>query len=139
MPYVTQKPKYFQQRNAVFLQFHIASSLSQDIWLVTVKTNNEMLSSVRGAQKIYCNLKLCIFLITSSEFVQHHCTHIPTCNHQWRHSLFSFTVCDQTLHLQNIHKHKISLLPSCNITYHHNYAHCNTAILLVEMQHSLPF
>jgi len=138
-PRVTQRPKHFQQCNAVFLQFHIASTLSQGIWLVTVKTNIEMPFPVTGAQEMCCNLNLCNFLITSSEFIQHHCAHFTICSHQWSHSFFSFTVCDQTLHLQNIHKHKISLLPSCNITYHHNYAHCTTTILLVEMQHSLPF
>ena len=139
MPHVTQRPKHFQKCNRVFLQFYIASLLSQDIWLVTVKTNIEMLSSLTGVQEMCCNLNLCNFLITSSAFIQHHCAHFTICSHQWSHSFFSFTVCDQALHLQNIHKYKIYLLPSCNITYNHNYANCTTTILLVEMQHTLPF
>ena len=139
MPHVTQRPKHFQQCKAVLLKFQIASLLSQDIWLVAVKTNIEMLSSLTGAQEMCCNLKLYKFLITSSEFIQYHCSHIPICSHPWTNSFFSFTVCDQALHLQNIHKYKIYLLPSCNITYNHNYANCTTTILLVEMQHTLPF
>jgi len=137
-PRETQRPKLFQQCHTVFLQFNILSSLLQDIWLVTVKTNIEILSSVKGAQEMRCTLKLCNFLITSSAFMQHHCAHIPICCHPWSHSFFSFTVCDQALYLQNMHKHKISLLQSCNITYHHNYTPYTTANLLLYVQHPLP-
>jgi hypothetical protein len=120
MPHVTKRTKLFRQCTAVIFQFHIVSSLPQDIWLVAVKTNIEMLSSVTGAQEMCCNLKLCNFLITRSAFMQHHCGHTPICSHLWSHSFFSYTVSDQALYLQNMHKHKISLLPSYNITYYHS-------------------
>jgi len=51
MPHVTQRSKIFQQYNAVILQFHITSSLSQDTWLVAIKTNIQILHFVVGAQE----------------------------------------------------------------------------------------
>jgi hypothetical protein len=113
-------------------------SLSQDIWLVAVKPNIEMLSSVTGAQEMCCNLKLCNFLIPSFACMQHHCAHIPICSHPWSQSFFSYTVRDQALYLQNMHNHKIFLLPRFNITYHHNYTQYTTAVLLLYVQHALP-
>jgi hypothetical protein len=60
--------------------------------------------------------------------VQHHCTEIIIYRNLWSHSFFTYTVHDQALQLQNKHRHNIPLLPFCNITYHHNYTQCTTAV-----------
>jgi hypothetical protein len=88
LPRVTQRPILFHQFNTVILQFHILSSLAQDIGLVAVKTNSQILYYVTGAQEIPCYLKFCNFLITSSAFMQHHSAHIPICSHPCSHSFF---------------------------------------------------
>jgi hypothetical protein len=67
--------------------------------------------------------------------VQHHCTEIHIYSHLWSHSFFTYIVHDQALQLQNMHRHNIPLLPFCNITYHHNYTQCTTAVLLLHVQH----
>jgi arabinogalactan endo-1,4-beta-galactosidase len=124
----------------VFLQFLVTSSLSQDTWLVAVKTNVQILYYVTGAQEICCNLKLCTLLINSSAFIQQHCAHIPICSHLWNHSFSSYyTVCDQALHLQNITHTQDILGVFCFITWHNNYAQCTTALILFQLKHAPPF
>jgi hypothetical protein len=85
----------------------------------------------------WCNLILCNRNITSSAFMQHHCTRMHIYSHPWSHPFLSYTVHDQALQLQNMHRHNSPLLPFCNITYHHNYAQCTTADLLLHVQHAL--
>jgi len=68
--------------------------------------------------------------------MQYICAHIPICSHPWSHYFFSYTLRDQALHLQNMHKHKTSLLPFCYITKHHIYARCATAVLLLHVLHA---
>ena len=69
--------------------------------------------------------------------MQYHCTEVHIYSHLSCYSFLSYTVNNQALQLQNMHRHKILLLPFCNITYHHNYAQCATAVLLLHVHYAL--